>query len=210
MDRSTDVNAAPQGSEGDQLAVSGLIRTFYSRSGRERQEAREKLCEIGTPAVPALIQALHSPEDQVRWEAAKSLTQIPDPRAAEALVESLRDNFSIRWLASEALINIGEPALVPLVRGLLANPDAPRLREAAHHVLSGLKKTHPTNPHIDAMLKALTGQAQTETVPWVAAGHLAGTRPHPAQLTNLALRQRIGVPVAAQSLARKEVMKAAS
>jgi HEAT repeat protein len=173
VDRSTGINPTPQASEEEGLAISNLIKSFYSRSGRERQLAREQLCEIGAPAVPNLIRALNNPEDQVRWEAAKSLTQIPDPRAADALVEALRDNFSIRWLASEALINIGEPALVPLVRGLLAHPEAPRLREAAHHVLTGLKRTHPTNPHFDAMLKALTGQAQTETVPWVARDILA-------------------------------------
>ena len=168
MDRSTDINGAPLGSQGDQEAVSSLIKSFSSRDGRQRQAAREKLCEIGPSAVPALIQALHHPEDQVRWEAAKSLAMLPDPRAANALVESLKDSFSIRWLASEALINIGEPALVPLIRGLMANPDSPRLREAAHHVLTGLKRAHPTNPYITEMLQALTGQAQTETVPWVA------------------------------------------
>jgi HEAT repeat protein len=165
---STDMDATPLDARGDQEAISTLIMSFNSRDGRERQSAREKLCEIGNPAVPALIRALHSPEDQVRWEAAKSLTMIPDPRAAPALVESLKDAFSIRWLASEALINIGEPALVPLLRGLIADPGAPRLREAAHHVLAGLKRAHPTNPHIAAMLSALSGQAQTETVPWVA------------------------------------------
>ncbi len=168
MDQSTDMSAQARDPQVDERAILSLTEAFKDPSGRVRQAAREKLCEIGAPAVPALIAALNSPDDQVRWEAAKSLTQIPDPRAAEPLVARLKDSFSIRWLASEALIAIGEPALVPLVRGLLANPDAPRLREAAHHVLTGLKKTHPTNPHIDALLKALSGQAQTETVPWVA------------------------------------------
>lgn len=162
------VSSQPGGSAADEQAISDLVKVFKTQNGRERQAARERLCEIGQPAVPALIQALRDPQDQVRWEAAKSLTQIPDPRAAEALVETLRDSFSIRWLASEALINIGEPALVPLIRGLLANPDAPRLRESAHHVLTGLKRAQPDNPHITAMLEALTGPAVTETVPWVA------------------------------------------
>jgi HEAT repeat protein len=152
----------------DERTISSLIAAFQSSNGRMRQAAREQLCEIGEPAVPALIEALSSPEDQVRWEAAKSLAHIPDPRAADALVETLKDSFSIRWLASEALISIGLPALEPLVRGLLANPDAPRLRESAHHVLTELKRAHPTNPYITAMLGALSGQAQTETVPWVA------------------------------------------
>jgi HEAT repeat protein len=155
-------------SQVDEEMISDLIKAFKKGDGRQRQYAREHLCEIGHPAVPALIRGLQDPEDQVRWEAAKSLTQIPDPRAAEPLVESLTDSFSIRWLASEALINIGEPALVPLLRGLIARPDMPRLREGAHHVLTGLKRTHPDNPYISEMLKALTGQAQTETVPWVA------------------------------------------
>lgn len=158
---------------GGQPALSDLMAALRSKKGTERQAARERLCEIGAPAVPALIQALSDADDQVRWEAAKALTQLPDPRAADALVERLKDNFSIRWLASEALVNIGEPALAPLVRGLLTNPDAPRLRESAHHVLTGLKKAHPDNPHIAAMLHALAGQAVTETVPWVARDILA-------------------------------------
>lgn len=168
MDRSSDLNTAPRDSQGDQEAYSDLIRTFTSHDGRQRQAAREKLCEIGAPAVPVLVHALGHPDDQVRWEAAKALTMIPDPRAADALVAALKDSFSIRWLASEALINIGEAALVPLIRGLLADPGAPRLREAAHHVLTGLKRTHPTNPYISQLLSALSGQAQAETVPWVA------------------------------------------
>lgn len=168
MEYPTHAGSQPDGSEVDPERVEDLIKVFRKGSGRERQAAREQLCEIGHPAVPGLIDALRYPEDQVRWEAAKALTQIPDPRAAAALVEALTDSFSIRWLASEALINIGEPALVPVIRGLLANPDAPRLREGAHHVLTGLRRTHPQNPYISQMLTALTGQAQTETVPWVA------------------------------------------
>ncbi len=168
MDYQTHASSQPDDSQADQQHIQDLVKVFMKGSGRERQAAREQLCEIGHPAVPALVDALNNPEDQVRWEAAKSLTQIPDPRAAPALVEAMKDSFSIRWLASEALINIGEPALVPLIRGLLANPDAPRLREGAHHVLTGLRRTHPNNPYITEMLSALTGQAQTETVPWVA------------------------------------------
>lgn len=168
VDYQTQGSSQPGDSAAGEQAISDLVAVFKKGNGRERQAARERLCEIGQPAVPALIQALGDPEDQVRWEAAKSLTQIPDPRAAEALVERLKDAFSIRWLASEALINMGEASFVPLLRGLLANPDAPRLRESAHHVLTGLKHAHPDNPHIAAVLKALTGPAVTETVPWVA------------------------------------------
>lgn len=161
-------SSQPSDSQAAEEAISDLIKVLKKDDGRQRQAAREQLCEIGRPAVPALIKALSDPEDQVRWEAAKSLTMIPDPRAADALVQTLTDAFSIRWLASEALINIGEPALVPLLRRLIANPDMPRLREGAHHVLTGLKRTHPDNPYIPQMLKALTGPAVTETVPWVA------------------------------------------
>jgi HEAT repeat protein len=168
MEQPTQASSQAGNATTGEDTISDLIQVFKKNNGRERQAAREKLCEIGHPAVPALIQALNHPEDQVRWEAAKSLTMIPDPRAADALVNSLKDSFSIRWLASEALINIGEAALVPLLRGLIANPDYPRLRESAHHVLTGLKRTHPDNPHITEMLSALSGQAQTETVPWVA------------------------------------------
>lgn len=173
MDHSPNAAMQPDSSQGSELAISDLMTALKSDKGRVRQLARERLCEIGSPAVPQLVQALDDRDDQVRWEAAKSLTQIPDPRAAETLVERLTDNFSIRWLASEALINMGQPAFVPLVRGLLAHPDSPRLREGAHHVLTGLKRAHPDDPYIAAMLKALIGPAVTETVPWVARDILA-------------------------------------
>ncbi len=167
MDPNFHANGDSANPQTDQ-EIASLIATFQSGNGRMRQAARERLCDIGEPAVPALIEALKSPEDQVRWEAAKSLTRIPDARAADALVETLMDSFSIRWLASVALINIGLPALEPLVRGLLAYPDRPRLRESAHHVLTELRRAHPTNQYVAEMLDALSGQAQTETVPWVA------------------------------------------
>jgi len=158
LDRPTDTGAQ---------AISDLVRTFNTGNGRQRQAAREQLVEMGPVAVPALIQALGDSQEQVRWEAAKALTELPDPQAADPLVARLNDSFGIRWLASEALINIGEPSFVPLVRALVATPDAPRLRDSAHHVLTKLKRAYPTNPHISAMLNALSGQAQTETVPWV-------------------------------------------
>jgi HEAT repeat protein len=148
-------------------SLSNLIEQLKSSSGVARKAAREQLVEIGAAAVPALLPLLASSTEQVRWEAAKALTEIPDASAAEALVARLTDAFSIRWLASTALINIGEPALVPLIRGLMAHPDSPRVRESAHRVLTELRRAYPANQHIPPLLAALAGQAQTETIPWV-------------------------------------------
>jgi HEAT repeat protein len=164
----TDETGAARSSGGDERAISALIDQMRSRDGLKRQAARTRLVEIGPAAAPALIDLLSDPSEQMRWDAAKALTELPDARAAEPLTGLLRDVDSIRWLAGTALVNIGEPSFVPVVRTLLAHPDSPRVRDSAGRILRELKRQMPDHPHIPALLDALQGPAQPETIPWAA------------------------------------------
>jgi len=119
--------------------IASLVDALANTDGVERQAAREKLEEIGRPAVPFVIRALQSPSEHARWEAAKALGKISDASAAQALVRTLEDEkAAVRWLAATALINLGRDALVPLLRGLEGNSDSIWFRDGAHHVLRSL------------------------------------------------------------------------
>lgn len=72
-----------------------------------------------------------------REAAIHSLSQNSSPEALEALVSILRDDdFGIRWAAATGLAYAGEPALVPLLKEIVANGSDRDLRDAAHHALS--------------------------------------------------------------------------
>ncbi len=121
--------------------ITALVDALASTDGVERQAAREKLAEIGRPAVPALVRALRSPSEYARWEGAKALGRIAEPSAAPALVKTLEDEkAAVRWLAATALINLGRDALVPLLQGLEGHSDSLWFRDGAHHVLHSLVK----------------------------------------------------------------------
>ena len=123
----------------DDGTIASLVDVLTSADGVERHAAREKLEEIGRPAVPALLGALQSPSEHARWEAAKALGEIGDTRAASTLVKTLEDEkAAVRWLAATALINLGRDALVPLLRGLEGHSDSIWFRDGAHHVLGSL------------------------------------------------------------------------
>jgi HEAT repeat protein len=119
--------------------IASLVDALASTAGVERQAAREKLEEIGRPAVPFVIRALQAPSEYARWEAAKALGKIADASAAQALVRTLADEKAgVRWLAATALINLGRDALVPLLRGLEGNSGSIWFRDGAHHVLRSI------------------------------------------------------------------------
>jgi hypothetical protein len=119
--------------------IASIIDVFTSADGVKRHAAREKLEEIGRPAVPALVRTLQSPSEHARWEAAKALGRVADASAGPALVRTLEDEkAAVRWLAATALINLGRDALVPLLRGLEGHSDSIWFRDGAHHVLHSL------------------------------------------------------------------------
>jgi hypothetical protein len=119
--------------------ITSLIDALASTNGLERHVARERLEEVGRPAVPYLVSVLRSPSAHARWEAAKALGKITDPGAAPALVRALEDEkAAVRWLAATALISLGRDALVPLLQSLEDNSDSIWFRDGAHHVLRSL------------------------------------------------------------------------
>jgi hypothetical protein len=128
-------NATELGDE----AMTSWVDALASTDGVERVAARERLEEIGRPAVPLLVRSLRSSSEHARWEAAKALGGIADPSAAPPLVRALDDEkAAVRWLAAAALINLGRDALAPLLRGLEGSSDSIWFRDGAHHVLRTL------------------------------------------------------------------------
>jgi hypothetical protein len=135
-------------SEPNKATIDELVAKLAGKSGRARENVRQRLVAIGKPAVPALIEALKQRDKLIRWEAAKTLGEIRDPKAAPALVKGLRDRvFEIRWLAAEGLIAIGHEALVPLLNELIKYPEYPWLQQGAHHVLSHFAASDIYIPH---------------------------------------------------------------
>lgn len=152
--------------------ISTLIAAFASNYGSVRETARQRLVDIGRPAVVPLTEALASGDIQTRWEAAKALGEIADPAAAPALACALHDDeFGIRWLAAEGLILIGPEALQPLLQALIENSGSPLLRQGAHHVLRALSISRGSLKRtLQPVLVALDGPEPALEVP-LAAGN---------------------------------------
>jgi hypothetical protein len=132
--------------------IKALADALADGDGVNRHNARERLEEVGKPAVPYLISALRSPNEHARWEAAKALAEIADPSAAPALVNTLCDEkAAVRWLAGNALINLGHDALAPLLRGLEGSSDSIWFRDGAHHVLRSLIREGEADEAIPVM-----------------------------------------------------------
>lgn len=152
----------------DATVIDSLVADLASDSGVTRICAREKLIEIGGPAVPALIDALDDPKAHVRWEAAKTLGKIADPAATSPLVARLEDqDGDVRWVASMALVNLGPAVLPCLARALLRQDDTEWLREGAHHVCYYLKRKY-SDERATGLLSALDTEEPELAVPTVA------------------------------------------
>jgi hypothetical protein len=160
--------------------IKELIATLQNPDGFTRQEARTRLVEIGSPAVPALVEALQQFTGWGRWEAAKALSDIQAPQSAPTLVEALEDeDNSIRWLAVNGLIGIGRAALPPLLDALTQRAGSVCLREGAHHILHGMRELGMLRKPELAVYRALRDPAPDIEVPWAAEEalkELAGKR----------------------------------
>jgi HEAT repeat protein len=149
--------------------IKDLITTLQNPDGFIRQEARTRLVEVGSPAVPALVEALQQFTGWGRWEAAKALSDIRAPRSAPTLVAVLEDeNSSIRWLAVNGLIGIGRAALHPLLEALTQRAGSICLREGAHHVLHGMRELGLLRKPELEVYRALRDPAPDIEVPWAA------------------------------------------
>jgi HEAT repeat protein len=98
------------------LDVEGLIDivTGEERTWPEREQAVERLIELGEPAVLPLLQALERHPSTLLMEA---LGRLRDPRAVASLAAALtQENPHVRQAAATALGLIGDPrAIGPLI-----------------------------------------------------------------------------------------------
>lgn len=137
--------------------IQSLIELLHNKDGAVRKLAREKLVQIGKPAVPSLLQLLYHQSELVRWEACKTLEKIRDPNAADALAEMLLDDdMDVRWVAADALIELEHHSIKPLLEIVEEHFDSVLLREAAHHVLHSLKEAKVLDEETEKVLHALT------------------------------------------------------
>jgi HEAT repeat protein len=121
--------------------VQTLIARLSDRKGMVRDQARDDLIKIGSPAVPNLLPLADVKDKQLRWEVAKALGSIGDPRAIDALIARLSDKDpGIQWLGAVGLINIGVESIPATLHALIADPDSRGIREAAHHILNDLSR----------------------------------------------------------------------
>lgn len=133
-----------------------------------RQQAREGLVRIGSPATAAICAALADDNEQVRWEAAKTLAETGDPAAVTPLVAALRDEDSdVRWVVGEALIRIGAPAIEPILSELTRKADTIGLYPAARHVLRHLAVGPLADP-LDSVINAFQAAEPEIAVPVAA------------------------------------------
>jgi len=141
----------------DTSDIDALLNFFRSKDGAARQWAREQLVRIGKPAVPRLLPLLSHPDDLIRWEACKTLEKIRDPHAAAALANALLDdNMDVRWVAADALIELEHRAIIPVLEIIERHYDSVLLREAAHHVLTNLKRAGFLDEELEMVAEALT------------------------------------------------------
>lgn len=149
--------------------IDALIATLDSADGLARQTARERLQDIGQPAVRLLIKAMDDPNEDVRWEAAKALGEIGDPAAAPALVNALEDrNSGVRWLGACGLISLKQEALTPLLHALCEPPTSAWLRMGAHHVIHDLSEKWGMRHQLAPVLAALESVASSVEISPVA------------------------------------------
>ncbi|NTU80878.1 MAG: HEAT repeat domain-containing protein [Chloroflexales bacterium] len=154
-----------------------LVSALASHDAVVRDQARQTLVAMGTPAVDQLIAALQSPRHELRWEAAKALGEIADPRAAPALIAALEDvRYDVRWLAAVGLIALRESGLIPLLQTLEhASWSEGNLRAGAHHVLRA-QLGGPYATALAPVVAALEGPESSLTTPLAAYRALGALR----------------------------------
>ena len=110
---------------------------------------RDRLVNMGKPAVPGLIDALKSNDDDIRTVAIWSLDDIRDPRALPALIELIRNgDTSYHEIIVTALGNIGDKRAVP---DLLKALKEPKLSDKAAEALGKIGDTHAVGPLVELL-----------------------------------------------------------
>jgi HEAT repeat protein len=141
----------------DQATIHMLAAALDHADTVVRQEAREKLAAMGSPAVPTLVECLYDARPRVRWEAAKTLERVSDPLTAPALVTVLEDaDDDVRWVAGEALVALEDAAVAPVLHALIRRANNFAMCKGAHHVLHELAKKRRLHDLLTPVLEALT------------------------------------------------------
>ncbi|MFC1660358.1 HEAT repeat domain-containing protein [Gemmatimonadota bacterium] len=149
--------------------VAGRAEVLGSRDSFTRQNARERLVELGSAAVPLLRRLLEADRNRVRLEAALGLRDLANPSSTHALLQALEDeDGDVRWVAAEALAAIGEPGLEPLLAALIIRADSLELREGARLVISYLDDWD-LRMAMDPVREALGRRSSPEVVTQVAS-----------------------------------------
>lgn len=115
--------AAAPGAEDD--GIARLVRDLGG-SRDAAKAARDRLVQIGPPAVPTLVAALQAPDFSTRWGAANVLGYLQDKRALMPLVERvLHDpNNHVRWRSIWAINQMHGEVSSAALRGGLTDPDS--------------------------------------------------------------------------------------
>ncbi len=149
--------------------IRALVADLDSRDLKARQQARDRLIEMGEAAVPALVEVLSHPHWLKRWEAAQALSRIAAPATAPALAHCvLVDDYDdIRWLCEKGLIALGEKGLPAVLRLLIHAADSVQVQQGAYHILHALARRGIRRP-VEPLLAALRGPEPPAEVPLAA------------------------------------------
>ncbi|HEX7491190.1 MAG TPA: HEAT repeat domain-containing protein [Candidatus Limnocylindrales bacterium] len=121
--------------------ISGLIEDLGQPDHRVREDAGERLVQMGRHAVGPLVAALRDPCWEVRAGAVTALGRIGDTAATTPLLEALGDPL-VGPKAAQALGLLGDRQAVEPLKSLLSDPLA-RMREAAREGLDALALRFP-------------------------------------------------------------------
>ncbi len=153
------------------LSIEQLIEVFGTESGKDREEARDRLVSKGKVAVSSLVDLLDHPQYIYRWEAMMTLKDIRDESLLPVFIERLTDKEQdIRWIAAKGLIHQGETAIKPLLNLLIHNSESVFAVEGAHHIFNGLHKDNqlPDTFPFETIMPLLENTRHTEHLKVVA------------------------------------------
>jgi HEAT repeat protein len=138
----------------DNLVSVLLGPSAFPAERRDIKRARERLIEIGEPAVLPLIQILKNRSVENRGEAAVVLREIADPRSTGTFLNALEDsNNDVVLNAAMGLGNIGaEEAMEPLMN-LYTSHDKVYVRAEALRAMGKIDST----PTMSLLIEALEG-----------------------------------------------------